>query len=218
VDITSYVRNFSQHTFILLPCRYFRQTKLTSFQRQLNLYGFSRLTRGPDAGGYYHELFLRGKLHLCKKMGRTKVKGTKFKAASSPELEPDFYTMDPVVISPHNSSDEEMSYDESHHTHETMSRHPVMPVQNIVHPYEPQQPIPSFYYAQQIFVPAQEQQPFHLSDQVFDEAVDELFMDEAVTDPNLTDFVQDWDPTCGIEPDIQDDAQLGFLLEKLLEE
>jgi hypothetical protein len=72
---------------------YFRQTKLTSFQRQLNLYGFNRVTRGTDSGGYYHERFLRGKTFLCKPMTRTKVKGTKFKAASSPEQEPNFYKM-----------------------------------------------------------------------------------------------------------------------------
>lgn len=76
----------------VLP-RYLRQNKLTSFQRQLNLYGFARLTRGKDSGSYYHELFLRGKRFLSKKMLRTKIKGTKFKAASSPDQEPDFYSM-----------------------------------------------------------------------------------------------------------------------------
>ncbi len=84
-------------TFVadLMP-RFFRQTKLTSFQRQLNLYGFSRLTRGPDAGGYYHELFLRGKPQLTRRMVRTKIKGTGYKAASNPACEPNFYKMTPV--------------------------------------------------------------------------------------------------------------------------
>ena len=41
--------------------RFFRQTRLTSFQRQLNLYGFQRISQGPDHGGYYHELFLKGR-------------------------------------------------------------------------------------------------------------------------------------------------------------
>lgn len=82
-------KEFADH---VMPA-YFRQTKLTSFQRQLNLYGFNRITRGNDSGGYYHELFLRGKQFLCKQMTRTKVKGTKFKAASSPDQEPNFYVM-----------------------------------------------------------------------------------------------------------------------------
>lgn len=67
--------------------KYFRQTKLTSFQRQLNLYGFCRLTSGRDRGGYYHELFLRGRPFLCKRMMRTRIKGTGIKAASSPQTE-----------------------------------------------------------------------------------------------------------------------------------
>lgn len=85
--------------------KYFRQTKLTSFQRQLNLYGFCRLTRGQDNKGYYHELFLRGKPFLTKDMVRTKVKGTGFKAASSPDMEPDLYSMPHVsIITPQISS------------------------------------------------------------------------------------------------------------------
>ena len=72
--------------------RYFRQSKLTSFQRQVNLYGFRRLTTGTDRGGYYHEMFLPGRADLHKKLVRIRVKGTGFKAASSPATEPDFYS------------------------------------------------------------------------------------------------------------------------------
>ncbi len=73
--------------------KFFKQTKLTSFRRQLNLYDFQRITHGRDAGSYYHELFLRGKPLLAKRMIRRKVKGTKIRASSSPDDEPNFYSM-----------------------------------------------------------------------------------------------------------------------------
>jgi len=40
----------------ILP-KHFRHNKLTSFQRQLNLYGFQRIAKGTEAGRYYHPLF-----------------------------------------------------------------------------------------------------------------------------------------------------------------
>lgn len=76
--------------------RYFRQSKITSFQRQLNLYGFHRLTSGPDKGGYYHERFLRGKPEYCKSMLRVRIKGKGSKTPSNPAVEPNFYKMCPV--------------------------------------------------------------------------------------------------------------------------
>lgn len=76
----------------LLP-RYFSLSKVSSFQRQLNLYDFTRLTRGKDKGGYYNEFFLRGRPHLLSKVQRIKVKGTGVRARSNPEQEPDFWTM-----------------------------------------------------------------------------------------------------------------------------
>jgi hypothetical protein len=64
---------------------------LTSFQRQLNLYGFVRLT-SRDRGGYYHELFLRGRDDLAKIMLRTRVKGNGIKGPA-PSIVPNFYSM-----------------------------------------------------------------------------------------------------------------------------
>jgi len=77
---------------IVLP-KYFKQSKLASFQRQLNLYGFQRLTKGNDKGGYYHEYFLRGRTDLTSKIHRIKIKGTGVRARSNPEAEPDLWQM-----------------------------------------------------------------------------------------------------------------------------
>jgi len=70
--------------------------KYNSFQRQLNLYGFRRLSRGADRGCYYHEFFLRGKAFLCQFISRTRIKGTGVKSKLDPDTEPDFYSLDPV--------------------------------------------------------------------------------------------------------------------------
>jgi len=63
------------------------------------LYGFRRLTTGPDRGGYYHEFFLRGRPDLLRKIARIRVKGIGCKLAPSPTTEPNFYRF-PVCREP----------------------------------------------------------------------------------------------------------------------
>lgn len=75
---------------LLLP-KYFKLSKMASFQRQLNLYGFQRLTQGRDKNGYYHEYFLRGKPALARHIQRNKVKGTGVRARSNPSTEPQLW-------------------------------------------------------------------------------------------------------------------------------
>jgi hypothetical protein len=70
---------------------------MSSFQRQLNLYGFLRQNCGPDRGSYYHELFLQGRPDLPKIMVRTRVKGVGMGRTNKMDKEPDFYSMSASV-------------------------------------------------------------------------------------------------------------------------
>ena len=62
----------------LLPL-YFKHKKLSSFQRQLNLYGFRR---EKDSGSYSHPMFLRGRRDLLKEIKRAPNKATTSSAPS----------------------------------------------------------------------------------------------------------------------------------------
>ena len=53
---------------------YFRQSRLSSFKRQLNLYGFELINTGPARGGYYHDLFQKDRPEMCRRMRRIAVK------------------------------------------------------------------------------------------------------------------------------------------------
>lgn len=59
-------KDFEAH---LLP-KYFKHSKIASFQRQLNLYGFKRIVKGDDVGAYYHPQLLRGRRDLLRDIQR----------------------------------------------------------------------------------------------------------------------------------------------------
>jgi hypothetical protein len=73
--------------------RHFKQTQYKSFQRQLHIYGFHRITTGKgkrDNGAYYHEMFIQGEKPLSLRMGRQKIKGPDaYETHGHPD--PDFY-------------------------------------------------------------------------------------------------------------------------------
>ncbi|KAL7531539.1 hypothetical protein ACHAWF_003807 [Thalassiosira exigua] len=87
------IRDPAAFQAIVLPKYFPKISKLSSLQRQFNLYGFERLTRdGPDAGAYYHVAFLRYREELSAgRMNRQRIKGTGYKASSNPDAEPDLY-------------------------------------------------------------------------------------------------------------------------------
>lgn len=57
----------------VLPRYFNQQTKYKSFQRQLSLYGFTRITNGRRKGMRLHDKFLRGQRRLCRAMKRVSI-------------------------------------------------------------------------------------------------------------------------------------------------
>jgi hypothetical protein len=76
------------------------------------------------------------------------------------------------------------------------------------YPYPPMTPISSF--------PLVDPMARTDTDRVLDDAVAELFLHEPAEYGSLDEFVHDWDPNFGAV--LQDDAQLGYMLEKLMED
>ena len=87
---------------------YFKQSKITSFQRQLNVYGFRRIVFGRDAGAYHHKFFLKGARDLAFRITRVGIKNTGVRSTYLfQEEEPDFYSMPPIDLSSLSSLDDE---------------------------------------------------------------------------------------------------------------
>jgi hypothetical protein len=97
------IHDINAFTDEILPKYFSKQSKLVSFVRQLNLYGFVRIHSGLDMGGYYHELFLQGRPELFPFMRRTgasskgKEDRRKCKDRNVPAIQSDFYAMKPIL-------------------------------------------------------------------------------------------------------------------------
>lgn len=80
------VHNTREFVKKVMP-NFFLQSKYKSFQRQLNLWGFERLTNGPGKGGYRHPcFFFRDNEFEIAKMERRKAKGSSL-TSSKPDVD-----------------------------------------------------------------------------------------------------------------------------------
>jgi len=69
------IKNPKMFEEIVISDYFPRMGSFGSFQRQLNLYDFKRISYGPHRGAYKHSLFTRQYPLLAREMKRTKIKG-----------------------------------------------------------------------------------------------------------------------------------------------
>ena len=72
-----------EFTAKLMPQYLSGSQKMNSFIKQLNLYGFKRIGKGPENGSYFHQDFIKGRPDLCLKIRRSLSKSTRIGSASS---------------------------------------------------------------------------------------------------------------------------------------
>lgn len=78
--------------FMGIVTRFFKVSVFRSFTRQLHLWGFSRVQRGPEKGAWWNPHFLRNRPDVMRRLVRRKIKGTK--RGKGVEA-PDFASMPP---------------------------------------------------------------------------------------------------------------------------
>lgn len=196
--------------FVELLPRFFKLSKLPSFQRQLNLYGFQRLTRGQDRGGYYHELFLRDRVFLSHSIQRIKVKGTGVRARSNPDQEPNFWAM--PWITQESKTPKAV----------TSSSYPLpggyqstLPVRALSADMEPR-PLPNTFQEQeQDLLVGFGNKTFHYLNNK-PENIESEGQYELPTNEEITDFFEDFEFSQDLYDTLEDDMVFGNLLEQMM--
>lgn len=92
------IKDKDRFTNEILPMHFGSQNSFASFQRQLNVYGFLRMTKnGPDRKSYYHELFLRGRQDLIPLIPRRRKTTARVRRSLDPMTEPNLYAFSPCI-------------------------------------------------------------------------------------------------------------------------
>jgi hypothetical protein len=65
----------------ILPRHFKKAVKFTSFTRKLSRWGFSRASRGPETGAYFHRLFRRDNPKLVDQMASSSSGSSKYQSA-----------------------------------------------------------------------------------------------------------------------------------------